>query len=44
MHYVNELDNTTDCEKVLLTMVNMYRPLHLSKLATLTKLLDLAVH
>jgi len=44
MRYVNELDDAADYKRVLLTMVNTYRLLHLSELATLAKLLDLAVH
>lgn len=44
MRYVNELDDVIDCKRVLLTVVKMYCPLHLSKLATLAELLDLAVH
>jgi len=44
MCHVNELDDAADCKRVLLTVVNTYRPLHLSELATLAELSDLAVH
>jgi hypothetical protein len=44
MRHVNELDDAADCKRVLLTVVNMYRLLHLSELATLAELSDLAVH
>ena len=44
MRHVNELDDAADCKRVLLTVVNTYRPLHLSELATLAELSDLAVH
>ncbi len=44
MCHVNELDDAANCKRVLLTVVNTYRPLHLSELATLAKLSDLAIH
>jgi len=44
MRQVNELDDAADCKRVLLTMVNTYRPLHLSELALLADLSELAVH
>jgi hypothetical protein len=44
MRHVNELDDAADCKRVLLTVVSTYRPLHLSELATLAELSDLAVH
>jgi hypothetical protein len=44
MRHVNELDDAADYKRVLLTVVNTYRPLHLSELATLAELSDLAFH
>ena len=44
MRHVNELDDAADCKRMLLTIVNTYCPLHLSELATLAELSDLAVH
>jgi hypothetical protein len=44
MRHMNGLDDAADCKRVLLTVVNAYRPLHLSELATLSELSDLAVH
>lgn len=44
MRQVNELDDAADSKRVLLTMVNTYRPLHLSELASLADLSELAVH
>jgi hypothetical protein len=44
MHHVNDLDDAGHCKKVLLSMVNTYRPLHLSDLATLARLPELAVY
>jgi hypothetical protein len=44
MHHVNDLDDAGHCKRVLLTVVNTYRPLPLSDLATLARLPKLAVH
>jgi len=44
MRHVIELDDAADCKRVLSTVVNAYRPLHLSELATLAELSDLAEH
>jgi len=44
MIHVNTLDDAAECKRVLSTMVNAYRPLRLSELATLADLSELAVH
>ena len=44
MRHIKKLDDTEQCKKVLLTLVNTYRPLHLSELVTLAGLHPLAVH
>jgi hypothetical protein len=41
---ISSLPNAADCKSVLLTVVNTYRPLHLSELAMLAKLSRLANH
>ena len=42
MRQVDKLDEAVECKRVLLTLVNTYRPLHLSKLASLADLSKLA--
>ncbi|KAF3763158.1 hypothetical protein M406DRAFT_84049 [Cryphonectria parasitica EP155] len=44
MRQVDIRDDAADCKKVLLAVVNAYRPLHSSELATLAGLSDLAIH
>ncbi|KAI8625445.1 hypothetical protein F5Y19DRAFT_265094 [Xylariaceae sp. FL1651] len=44
MRQIDDRDDAADCKEVLLTVVNTYRPLHLSELVTLAGLSDLAVH
>lgn len=44
MRHIKKLDDREQCKKVLLTLVNTYRPLHLSELVTLAGLHPLAVH
>jgi hypothetical protein len=42
MRQVDKLDEAAECKRVLLTLVNTYRPLHLSELASLADLSELA--
>ena len=44
MLQVDKLDDAADCKRVLLTMVNTYRPIHLLELLTLAELPELAIH
>jgi hypothetical protein len=44
MRHITELDDAEQCKRVLLTLVNTYRPLHLSELVSLAGLPRLAVH
>ena len=39
-----DVEDSQQCKSVLMTMVNAYRPLHLSELVVLAELPELAVH
>ena len=44
MLQVDKMDDAADCKRVLLTMINTYRPIHLSELLTLAELPEIAIH